>query len=145
MVISRGKGGGGHSPQFSVQHELSPHQEVGLEPKPTQSASHLILGSDLNKQVKVKVKSLSPVRLFTTPWTVAHQAPLAMGFSRQEYRSGCHFLLQGIFPMQGWKPGLLQCRQTLYHLSHQGAQRHETFLNVRPLRLICHTEIRRRG
>ena len=37
---------------------------------------------------KVKVKSLSPVRLFTTPWTAAYQAPPSMGFSRQEYRSG---------------------------------------------------------
>ena len=34
-----------------------------------------------------------PVRLFVTLWTVTHQAPLSMGFSRQEYWSGCHFLL----------------------------------------------------
>ena len=37
---------------------------------------------------KVKVKSLSRVRLLATPWTVAYQAPLSMGFSRQEYWSG---------------------------------------------------------
>jgi len=37
---------------------------------------------------KVKVKSLSRVRLFSTPWTTAYQASLSMGFSRQEYRSG---------------------------------------------------------
>ena len=37
---------------------------------------------------KVKLKSLSRVRLFTTPWTAAHQAPPSMGFSRQEYWSG---------------------------------------------------------
>ena len=37
---------------------------------------------------KVKVKSLSRVRLLGTPWTAAHQAPLSMGFSRQEYWSG---------------------------------------------------------
>ena len=37
---------------------------------------------------KVKVKSLSRVQLLATPWTVAHQAPLSMGFSRQEYWSG---------------------------------------------------------
>ena len=41
---------------------------------------------------KVKVKSLSPVRLLVTPWTAAYQAP-SMGFSRQEYWSGCHCLL----------------------------------------------------
>ena len=37
---------------------------------------------------KVKVKSLSHVRLFVTPWTAAYQAPPSMGFSRQEYWSG---------------------------------------------------------
>ena len=37
---------------------------------------------------KVKVKSLSRVRLFATPWTAAYQAPPSMGFSRQEYWSG---------------------------------------------------------
>ena len=34
---------------------------------------------------------------------------------------GCHFLLQGIFLTQGLNPGLLHCRQRLYHLSHQGS------------------------
>ena len=43
---------------------------------------------------KVKVKSLSHVRLFTTPWTVAYQAPPSMGFSREEYGVGWHCLLQ---------------------------------------------------
>ena len=37
------------------------------------------------KEEKVKVKSFSCVRLFVTPWTVAYQASLSMGFSRQEY------------------------------------------------------------
>ena len=32
----------------------------------------------------------------------------------------CHFLLQGIFPTQGLKPGLPHCKQILFHLSHQG-------------------------
>ena len=40
---------------------------------------------------KVKVKSLSRVRLFASPWTVAHQAPPSMGSSRQEYWSGLPF------------------------------------------------------
>ena len=42
---------------------------------------------------KVKVKLVSRVRLLVTPWTAAHQAPPSMGFSRQEYRVGCHCLL----------------------------------------------------
>ena len=37
---------------------------------------------------KVKVKSLSPVRLWATPWTAAYQAPPSMGFSGQQYWSG---------------------------------------------------------
>ena len=41
--------------------------------------------------VKVKVKSFSRVRLFATPWTVAHQAPPSMGFCRQVYWRGVPF------------------------------------------------------
>ena len=44
-------------------------------------------GTGIGRQ-KMKVKSLSCVQLFGTPWTVAYQAPPSMGFSRQEYRSG---------------------------------------------------------
>ena len=52
---------------------------------------------------KVKVKSLSRVQLFSTPWTAAYQAPPSMGFSRQEYWSGVPlpspiWSLFGIFP-----------------------------------------------
>ena len=49
---------------------------------------------------RVKVKSLSHVRLFTTLWTAAYQAPLSMGFSRQEYRSGVPCLLTRIKSLQ---------------------------------------------
>ena len=42
----------------------------------------------------------SHVRLFVTLWIVVHQAPLSMGFFRQKYWSGLHFLLQGIFLTQ---------------------------------------------
>ena len=63
----------------------------------------------------VCVFSHSDVSDSATPWTVAHQAPLSMGFQRQEYWLGCCFLLQGIFPTQGSKPGLLLGRWILYH------------------------------
>ena len=53
---------------------------------------------------KVKVKSLSHVRLLATPWTVAYQAPLSMGFSRQEYWSGLPFPSSGDLPDPGIKP-----------------------------------------
>ena len=54
---------------------------------------------------KVKVKSLSRVRLLATLWTVALQAPLSMGFSRQEYWSGLPFPSPGDLPNPGIKPG----------------------------------------
>ena len=50
---------------------------------------------------EVEVKSLNRVWLFVTPWTVAHQAPLSMEFSRQDYWSGFHFLLRGELPDSG--------------------------------------------
>ena len=49
-------------------------------------------------EIKVKVKSLSRVRLFVTLWTVAYQAPPSMGFSRQEYWSGLPFSPPGDLP-----------------------------------------------
>ena len=51
------------------------------------------------------MKSLSCVRLFATPWTLAYQAPLSMGFSRQECWSGLPFPSPGDFPDPGIKPG----------------------------------------
>ena len=53
---------------------------------------------------KVKVKLLSRVRLFATPWTVAHQAPWSMGFSRHEYWSGLPFPSPGNLPTPGIEP-----------------------------------------
>ena len=53
---------------------------------------------------KVKVKLLSRVRLFATPWIVAYQASLSMGFSRQEYWSGLPFPSPGDLPDPGIKP-----------------------------------------
>ena len=58
---------------------------------------------------KVKVKSLSRVRLFATPWTAAFQAPPSMGFSRQEYWSeGC--LNRLLWIMLSW---IWECRQLI--------------------------------
>ena len=47
--------------------------------------------------VTAAVYSLSCIRLFATPWTIAHQAPLSMGFPRQEYWSGLSFPSPGDF------------------------------------------------
>ena len=53
-----------------------------------------------------------------------------MGLSRQEYWSGLSFLLQGIFLAQGSSPALLNCRQILYCLSHQGRPPETPVLSV---------------
>ena len=47
--------------------------------------------------------------LFTALWTVAHQAPLSMGFSRQEYWSGLPFPPPGDLPDPGTEPVSLMC------------------------------------
>ena len=54
------------------------------------------------------------------PWTIACQAPLSMGFPRQECWGGLPFPSPVIFPNQGLNLGLLHCRQILYQLSYQG-------------------------
>ena len=65
------------------------------------------------------------VQFFVTPWTVACQAPLSMGFSRQEYWRSCHAFLQGIFPTQESNLSLLHllhCRWILYHWATRRAR-----------------------
>ena len=58
--------------------------------------------------------------LFVTLWTVSCQAPPSLRFSRQEYWSGLHALLQGLFPTQGLNPCVTSHigRQVLYHKHH---------------------------
>ena len=66
---------------------------------------------------------VSSVRLFTILQTVAHQAPLSMEFSRQEYWSGLPCPPSGDLPNPGIELSLPRCRQILYCLSHQGGPR----------------------
>ena len=66
-------------------------------------------------------QSLSHVWLFTIPWTIAHQAPLSTGFSRQEHWSELPGPPPGNLPNQGLNLGLPHCRWILYCLSHQGS------------------------
>ena len=70
--------------------------------------------------------------LLATPWTVACQAPLSMKFPSKNTGVGCHSLLQGVFPTEGWNLGLLHCRQILNPLSHQGSP-----TQTIPLSLLC--------
>jgi len=76
------------------------NNSVCTHPRPNQSEHHLL----------VLVQWLSHVGLFVTPRTVACQAPLSIGFPRQEYWSGLPFSSPGIFPIQGLKPNVLTVR-----------------------------------
>ena len=67
--------------------------------------SNISLFFKLKCTITVKVKLLSRVRLFATPWTVAHQAPESMEFSSQDYWSGLPFPSPGDLPNPGIKPG----------------------------------------
>ena len=69
----------------------------------------------------VIVQSLSRVLLFATLWTVAHQAPLSMGFSRQEYWSGLPFPYLGDLPDLGIKLASPPWQTDSLSLSHLGS------------------------
>ena len=76
----------------------------------------------------------SRVHLFATPWTAARQAPLSMGFPRQEACGGfCHCLLQGIFLTQGRNACLLHWQAGPSPRSHQGSPE--------PTLLLCFSSI----
>ena len=73
--------------------------------------------SDMVKWKSEKWKSFSRVRLFATPLYSPWDSP------GQNTGVGSLSLLQEIFPTQGSNPGLLHCRQSLYHLSHKGSNK----------------------
>ena len=73
----------------------------------------------VRKKCKVLVTPLCPT--LCDLWPVAHQAPLSMGFSSQDYWSGLPFPSPGDLPYPELNLGFLHCRQILYHLSHQGS------------------------
>ena len=84
---------------------LQPPSAVILEPQKINSATvspSIVVPNSLRPH--------GPIRLLW-PWD----------FPGKNTGVGCHFLLQGIFPTQGSNPGLLNCRQMFYHLSHQGS------------------------
>ena len=68
---------------------------------------------------KVKVKSLSHVWLFATPWIAAHQAPPSMGFSRQENGVGCHCLLRCLHILNSTTNVKVQTFTSTTQLSHK--------------------------
>ena len=72
---------------------------------------------------KWKCQSLRSVRLFVIPWTVGCQVP-PWHSPGENTGMGSHSIHQRVFLTQGSNPGLLHCRQILYHLSHQGYSSH---------------------
>ena len=100
--------------QFGLYLEITWFRHIYHILKQLSIAGHRIT-SDVHKACM-----LSHVWLFETPWTEACQAPL----SRQEYWSGCHFLLQRIFLTQGLNPcilHLLHWQANSLPLSHLGS------------------------
>ena len=84
------------------------------------------------------------VQLFVTPWTVAHQAPLSMGFSRQEYLSGLPFPSPDDLPYPGIQPrspalqadSLPSELQGRFHELNVSPNKPSTSLKVVPLYLL---------
>ena len=81
-----------------------------LVPRPRNSD---MLPIPLIKIVVIVVELLSRVQLFVTPWTVAHQAPMSMEFSRQEYWGGWPFPSPGDLPNPGTEPRSLTLKVDL--------------------------------
>ena len=72
--------------------------------------------------VCVCISHFSRVRLFATPWTVVHQAPLSMGFSKQEYWNGLPCPPPRDLPNPGIEPMAPALQRESLPLSHQGAE-----------------------
>ena len=98
--------------RIQLKHAQKNHSYIPLPEASKQTRPNSYLEDKL-------VKSFS-VRLLASPWTTRLRHP--WDFPGKNTGVGCHFLLQGIFPTQGLNLGLLHCRQTLYHLSHQGSK-----------------------
>ena len=79
-----------------------------------------VVGFILCSRMCMHAQLLSCVLVFATPCTAAHQAPLSLGFSRQEYWSGLPFPSPGDLPDPGIKPMSPALTGDSFPLSHQG-------------------------
>ena len=116
--------------QETVKDKGSWHTAAhGITQSQTQLSNKTI--KQRHEEIRNELKSmcaqlLSHVQVFATTWTVAHQDPLSMEFSRKEYWSDCHFLLQGIFLTQGLNQHLLHIlhwQEDSLPLNHLGSWR----------------------
>ena len=83
-------------------------------------AVHIKLSQHCYSAMRMKVLAAQSCPTLCDPMDLALQAPLWDSLGKNT-EVGCYFLLQEIFPTQGLNPGLLHCRQILYHLSYQGS------------------------
>ena len=92
------------------------------------------LGSPKLMVVVVIVAKLCPS--LAAPWSVATRLLCPWDFPGKNTGAGCHFLLQEIFLTQGLNPGVLHCRQTLYHGSLQGSSNLAHYLTKKHFRNV---------
>ena len=88
--------------QYTIKWDNIHTVEAPGKKKERQKRAEGVFKEIMAEKAKWKYELLIWVQLFSSPWTVAHQAPLSMGFSRQEYWSGQSF------PSPGDLPDLLQ-------------------------------------
>ena len=105
---------------FSVHGNDSSFAEVFSLKKKKSKYPHPSL-LHLSYRLSCTLSHFSHVWLFSTPWTVAHQAPLSMGFSRQEYWSGLPCPSQGDLPNLGIEPRSPALAGKSLPLSHLGS------------------------
>ena len=118
---------------------LLPGESHGQRSLGGRSPWGLRVGQDWATYSYAVLSHFSRVQPFVPSWTGARQAPVSMGFSRQEHWSGCCALLQGSFPTQGSNPGLLPCRWilttksrvfTLFHILFPYSSLHSIFFLI---------------
>ena len=109
--------------EFAEVHEFPGNYFWTSESEPCFKEVELMWKKSLDLKARQSLSfSHCHVQLFATLWTVAHQAPLFMGFSRQEYFSGLPFPPPGgIFLIKEWNLRLLHWQADSLPLSYQGS------------------------
>ena len=105
---------------LALLHGLFSSQSLGICCPLLECSGNLYAHSVSFSSKRAYAQLLSCVCWFVTPWTVAHQASLSMGFLRQEYWSGLLFLSPGDLPDPGIKPGSLILAERIFTTELRG-------------------------